>query len=92
MKSVSSIDGKRSSYSKNKALGEARRSEKTIFIQWGDMACSRIYNILEELETEEIKLESAKDFLAKLKRKFKGGNDKSAKIAKLKQIQQDSRS
>jgi len=44
MESVSNIDGQRSSCSKDKTLGEVRKSEKFTFIQWRDIAGSRICN------------------------------------------------
>lgn len=47
-------------------------------------------SILEDLETEEFEFESAENFLAELKREF-GGNNELAKIAELKQVEQDSR-
>ena len=47
-------------------------------------------SILENLETEEFEFESAENFLAELKREF-GGNNELAKIAELKQVEQDSR-
>ena len=48
-------------------------------------------NIMEELETEEIKFELAGEFLAEIKRKFGGGDEESVKVAELKKIKQGGR-
>ena len=48
-------------------------------------------NILENLESEELKFLSVGDFLVELKREFREGDNKSAKVAKLKKLEQESR-
>ena len=45
-------------------------------------------NLLEYLETEEVKFESAGEFLLELKKKFGGGDKESVKAAKLRRIEQ----
>lgn len=47
--------------------------------------------MLEDMNTEEIKFGSVEDFLTELKREFEEGNNKSAKVAELKKIEQESR-
>jgi len=48
-------------------------------------------NIMEELETGEIKFESAREFLAGIKKEFEGGDEELVKVAELKKIEQDRR-
>ena len=48
-------------------------------------------NVMEELETGEIKYESAGEFLAEIRKEFGGGNEESVKVAKLKRIEQGER-
>ena len=48
-------------------------------------------NILEDLEVEKIKFELLENSLVELKRKFRKGNNKLAKMVKLKQVEQDLR-
>jgi len=48
-------------------------------------------NIMEELETGEIEFESAREFLAEIKKEFGGGDEESVKVAELKKIKQDGR-
>jgi len=48
-------------------------------------------NILENLESENLKFLSVEDFLVELKRKFGEGYNKSAKVAELKKLEQESR-
>ena len=44
-------------------------------------------NVLEELEAGEVEYESVGEFLAKIKKEFKGGDEESVKITKLKMIE-----
>ena len=46
---------------------------------------------MEELEAEEIKFESAKEFLAEIRREFGRGDEESVKVAELKKIEQGGR-
>jgi len=46
---------------------------------------------LENLESEDLKFLSVEDFLVELKREFGGGYNKSAKVAELKKLEQESR-
>jgi len=48
-------------------------------------------NIMEELEIGEIEFESAGEFLAEIKKEFRGGDEESVKIAELKKIEQGGR-
>ena len=45
-------------------------------------------NMLEELETGEIEFESIGEFLAEIKREFRGGDEELVKVAELKKIEQ----
>ena len=46
--------------------------------------------MLENLELEDQKFASVGEFLVALKREFRGGDNKLAKVVELKQIKQDS--
>jgi len=48
-------------------------------------------NILENLESEDLKFPSVEDFLVELKKEFGGGDNKSAEVAELKKLEQESR-
>ena len=48
-------------------------------------------NVIEELETGEIKFESAVEFLAEIRKKFGGEDEESVKVAELKKIEQGER-
>ena len=48
-------------------------------------------NIMEELETGEIEFESAGEFLAEIKKEFRGGDEESVKVAELRKIEQGGR-
>ena len=48
-------------------------------------------NILEDLEVGEVEYESAGKFLAELKREFRGGDEKTVKVAELKKLEQRER-
>ena len=48
-------------------------------------------NILEDLEAGEIEYESAREFLAGLKREFGGGDEEMVKVAELKKLDQGGR-
>ena len=48
-------------------------------------------NVIEEIDTEEIKFETAGEFLAEIRREFGGGDEKSVKVAELKKIEQGRR-
>ena len=48
-------------------------------------------NILEDLEAGEIEYESAREFLAGLKREFGGGDEEMVKVAELKKLEQGGR-
>ena len=43
--------------------------------------------MLEDLEAGEVEYESVGEFLAEIKKEFKGGDEKSQKIAELKKIE-----
>ena len=44
-------------------------------------------NVMEEIETGEIKFETAGEFLAEIRREFGEGDEESVKIAELKKIE-----
>ena len=46
-------------------------------------------NILEDLEVEEVKYESAGKFLIEIKKEFEEGDEELVKIAKLKKMEQE---
>jgi len=46
---------------------------------------------MEKLETGEIEFESAGEFLAEIKKKFREGDEESVKVAELKKIEQGGR-
>ena len=48
-------------------------------------------NVIEELETGEIEFESAREFLAEIRKEFGGGDEESVKVAELKKIKQGGR-
>ena len=48
-------------------------------------------NVMEELETGEIKFETAGEFLAEIRREFGGGDEKLVKVVELKKIEQERR-
>jgi len=48
-------------------------------------------NVMEKLETGEIEFELAGEFLAEIKKEFRGGDEKSVKVAELKKIEQGGR-
>jgi len=48
-------------------------------------------NVMEEINTEEIEFETAEEFLAEIRREFRGGDKKSVKVAELKKIEQGGR-
>jgi len=48
-------------------------------------------NIIEELEAREIEYESVGEFLAKIRKEFRGGDEESVKVAELKKIEQGGR-
>ena len=48
-------------------------------------------NIMEELELEEVEYESAEEFLASMKKKFGGGEEKAVKVVELRKLKQGER-
>jgi len=48
-------------------------------------------NILEDLEAGEIEYESAREFLAELKREFGGGDEETVKVTELRKLEQGGR-
>ena len=48
-------------------------------------------NVLEELEVGELEFETVGEFLAEIKKKFRGGEEKSVKAAELKKLEQGGR-
>ena len=48
-------------------------------------------NVLEELETGEIEFENVGEFLAEIRREFRGGDEELVKVAELKKIEQGGR-
>jgi len=46
---------------------------------------------LEELEEEELEYKYVEEFLAAIKKKFGGGEEKSVKVAELKRLEQKER-
>ena len=46
-------------------------------------------NLLEDLETDEVELESAEEFLLGLKKEFEEGDEESVKVAELRRIEQE---
>ena len=46
-------------------------------------------NLLEDLETDEVELESAEEFLLVLKKEFEEGDEESVKVAELRRIEQE---
>jgi len=48
-------------------------------------------NILEDLEEGELEYESMKEFLTAIKKKFRGGEKESVKVAELKRLEQGGR-
>jgi len=48
-------------------------------------------NISEELEVGEIEFKSVGEFLAEIKKEFRGGDEESVKVAELKKIEQGGR-
>ena len=57
----------------------------------GELADTWKENILENLEAGEIEYESAGEFLAEIKKEFRGGDEKSIRIAELKRLDQGGR-
>ena len=45
-------------------------------------------NILEDLEARLLEYKITRKFLAKIKKKFKGGDEKTVKLAELKRVEQ----
>jgi len=74
-----------------------RKSSVEEQVQWilsyvqGGLADIWKENVIEELETGEIKFESAGEFLAEIRREFGGGDEESVKVAELKKIEQGGR-
>ena len=66
-------------------------------IQWilsymqGGLADMWKENILEDLERELLKYETVGEFLADIRKEFKGGNEESINIAELKRLEQESK-
>jgi len=66
-------------------------------IQWilsyvqGGLADIWKENVMEELKAEEIKYKSAGEFLAEIKKEFRGEDEESVKVAELKKIEQEGR-
>ena len=64
-------------------------------IQWilsymqGGLADVWKKNVMEELELEEIKYETAEEFLMSLRKEFGGGEDEAVKAAELRKIEQE---
>jgi len=48
-------------------------------------------NVMKEIDIREIKFETAGEFLAKIRREFRGGDEESVKVAELKKIKQEER-
>jgi len=48
-------------------------------------------NILEDLEEGKLEYESVGEFLAAIKKKFRGGKEKLVKVAELKRLEQEGR-
>ena len=48
-------------------------------------------NVLEDLEEGELKYESMGEFLAAIKKEFRGGKKESVKVAELKRLEQEER-
>ena len=48
-------------------------------------------NVIEEIETGEIKFEIAGEFLAEIRREFREGDEESVKVVELKKIKQEGR-
>jgi len=48
-------------------------------------------NVMEELEVEEVKYETAEEFLISLKKEFGGGEEESVKVAELRKLEQGGR-
>ena len=46
---------------------------------------------MEEIDAGEIKIETAGEFLAEIRREFGGGDEESVKVAELKKIEQGRR-
>ena len=63
-------------------------------IQWvlsyvqGGLADIWKKNVLEDLEEEELEYESVGEFLAAIKKEFRGGEEESVKVAELKRLEQ----
>ena len=63
-------------------------------VQWillyvqGGMADIWKENVMEELENEEVKYETAEGFLTSLKREFGGGEEELVKVAELRKLEQ----
>jgi len=47
--------------------------------------------VLEELEARELEFETVGEFLAEIKKEFRGGEKKSVKAAELKKLEQEGR-
>jgi len=45
-------------------------------------------NMLEELETEELEFETVGEFLAEIKKEFRGGEEESVKAVELRKLEQ----
>ena len=45
-------------------------------------------NVLEELETEELEFETVGEFLAEIKKEFRGGEEESVKAVELRKLEQ----
>jgi len=48
-------------------------------------------NVMEEMESGEVEYESAEEFLASLKKEFRGGEEESIKVAELRKLEQGGR-
>ena len=48
-------------------------------------------NMLEELEAGELEFETVREFLAEIKKKFRGGEEESVKATELRRIEQGGR-
>jgi len=55
----------------------------------GELADVWKKNLLEDLETDEVELESAEEFLLGLKKEFEEGDEESVKVAELRRIEQE---
>jgi len=72
------------------ALVEAQINWVLSYVQGGSADIWK-ENMLEELETGEIEFENVGEFLAEIRREFRGGDEESVKVAELKKIEQGGR-